>query len=78
MGIQPLMRPKLNRWKPKGRSNRGAAALFFLVSHREGPILICVGTVEAQIPATGAPPVWQYISLPRSPVEPDEPQRRAP
>ena len=35
---------------------------------------ICVGNVYAQIPAPGAPPVWQYISLPRGPVGPDEPQ----
>jgi len=30
--------------------------------------------MECAIPAHGAPPVWQYISLPRGPVEPDEPQ----
>ena len=33
----------------------------------------CVGNVYAQIPAPGAPPVWQYISLPRGPVGPDQP-----
>ena len=33
-------------------------------------VLICVGNVCAQIPAPGAPPVWQYISLPRGPVGP--------
>ena len=33
-------------------------------------VLICVGNVYAQIPAPGGPPVWQYISLPRGPVEP--------
>ena len=37
-------------------------------------LLICVGNVYAQIPAHGAPPVWQYISLPRGPVEPDQPR----
>ena len=36
-------------------------------------VLIYVGNVYAQIPAYGAPPVWQYISLPRGPVEPDRP-----
>jgi len=30
--------------------------------------------MECAIPAHGAPPVWQYISLPRGPVEPDEPR----
>ena len=34
----------------------------------------CVGNVCDQIPAPDAPPVWQYISLPRGPVEPDGPQ----
>ena len=37
-------------------------------------VLICVGNVYAQIPAPGGPPVWQYISLPRGPVRPDQPQ----
>ena len=37
-------------------------------------VLICVGNVYAQIPAPGAPPVWQYISLPRGPVGPDQPR----
>ncbi len=46
--------------------------LLFLTSQPR--VLICVGNVYAQIPAHGAPPVWQYISLPRGPVEPDEPQ----
>ena len=46
--------------------------LLFLTSQQR--VLICVGNVYAQIPAHGAPPVWQYISLPRGPVEPDEPQ----
>ena len=46
--------------------------LLFLTSHPR--LLICVGNVYAQIPAHGAPPVWQYISLPRGPVGPDEPQ----
>ena len=46
--------------------------LLFLTSQPR--VLICVGNVYAQIPAPGAPPVWQYISLPRGPVEPDEPQ----
>ena len=46
--------------------------LLFLTSQPR--LLICVGNVYAQIPAPGAPPVWQYISLPRGPVEPDEPQ----
>ena len=32
-----------------------------------------VGNVNAQIPAHGVPPVWQYISLPRGPVGPDQP-----
>ncbi len=45
--------------------------LLFLTSQPR--LLICVGNVYAQIPAPGAPPVWQYISLPRGPVEPDEP-----
>ena len=45
--------------------------LLFLTSQPR--VLICVGNVYAQIPAHGAPPVWQYISLPRGPVEPDEP-----
>ena len=46
--------------------------LLFLTSQPR--LLICVGNMYAQIPAPGAPPVWQYISLPRGPVEPDEPQ----
>jgi len=46
--------------------------LLFLTSQPR--VLICVGNVYAQIPAPGAPPVWQYISLPRGPVGPDEPQ----
>ena len=46
--------------------------LLFLTSQPR--VLICVGSVYAQIPDRGAPPVWQYISLPRGPVEPDEPQ----
>ena len=50
--------------------------LLFLTSQPR--VLICVGNVYAQIPAHGAPPVWQYISLPRGPVEPDQPRRRAP
>ena len=45
--------------------------LLFLTSQPR--VLICVGNVYAQIPAPGAPPVWQYISLPRGPVGPDEP-----
>ncbi len=35
------------------------------------------GNVYAQIPAHGAPPVWQYISLPRGPIGPDRPRGRA-
>lgn len=46
--------------------------LLFLTSQPR--VLICVGNVYAQIPAHGAPPVWQYISLPRGPVEPDQPR----
>ena len=46
--------------------------LLFLTSQPR--VLRCVGNVYAQIPARWAPPVWQYISLPRGPVEPDEPQ----
>ena len=46
--------------------------LLFLTSQPR--VLICVGNVYAQIPAHGAPPVWQYISLPRGPVEPDRPR----
>ena len=42
--------------------------LLFLTSQPR--VLIYVGNVYAQIPAHGAPPVWQYISLPRGPVEP--------
>ena len=42
--------------------------LLFLTSQPR--LLICVGNVYAQIPAPGAPPVWQYISLQRGPVEP--------
>ena len=42
--------------------------LLFLTSQPR--VLRCVGNVYAQIPAPGAPPVWQYISLPRGPVEP--------
>ena len=30
--------------------------------------------MECAIPTPGAPPVWQYISLPRGPVGPDEPR----
>ena len=45
--------------------------LLFLTSQPR--VLICVGNVYAQIPAPGAPPVWQYISLPRGPVGPDQP-----
>ena len=36
--------------------------------------MYCVGLVKSGIPAPGGPPVWQYISLPRGPVGPDEPQ----
>ena len=46
--------------------------LLFLTSQPR--VLICVGNVYAQISAHGAPPVWQYISLPRGPVEPDQPR----
>ena len=46
--------------------------LLFLTSQLR--VLICVGNVYAQIPAHGAPPVWQYISLPRGPVGPDQPR----
>ena len=46
--------------------------LLFLTSQPR--VLICVGNVYTQIPARGGPPVWQYISLPRGPVEPDQPQ----
>ena len=46
--------------------------LLFLTSQPR--VLICVGNVYDQIPARGAPPVWQYISLPRGPVGPDEPR----
>lgn len=46
--------------------------LLFLTSQPR--VLICVGNVYDQIPAHGAPPVWQYISLPRGPVGPDEPR----
>ena len=46
--------------------------LLFLTSQPR--VLICVGNVYAQIPAHGAPPVWQYISLPRGPVGPDQPR----
>ena len=46
--------------------------LLFLTSQPR--LLICVGNMYAQIPAPGAPPVWQYISLPRGPVGPDEPR----
>ena len=42
--------------------------LLFLTSQPR--VLICVGNMYAQIPAPGGPPVWQYISLPRGPVEP--------
>ena len=42
--------------------------LLFLTSQPR--VLRCVGNVYAQIPAPGAAPVWQYISLPRGPVEP--------
>ena len=45
--------------------------LLFLTSQPR--VLRCVGNVYAQIPAHGTPPVWQYISLPRGPVGPDEP-----
>ena len=46
--------------------------LLFLTSQPR--VLICVGNVYARIPAPGGPPVWQYISLPRGPVGPDQPQ----
>ena len=46
--------------------------LLFLTSQPR--VLICVGNVYVQIPAPGAPPVWQYISLPRGPVGPDQPR----
>ena len=46
--------------------------LLFLTSQPR--LLICVGNVYAQIPAPGTPPVWQYISLPRGPVGPDQPR----
>ena len=42
--------------------------LLFLTSQPR--VLRCVGNVYAQIPAPGTPQVWQYISLPRGPVEP--------
>ena len=37
-------------------------------------LFICEQNMECAIPAPGAPRVWQYISLPRGPVGPDEPQ----
>ena len=37
-------------------------------------IFICEQNMECAIPARGGPPVWQYISLPRGPVGPDQPQ----
>ena len=37
-------------------------------------LFICEQIMECAIPAPGAPPVWQYISLPRGPVEPDQPR----
>ena len=46
--------------------------LLFLTSQPR--VLRYVGNVYAQIPAHGAPPVWQYISLPRGPVGPDQPR----
>ena len=46
--------------------------LLFLTSQPR--VLIYVGNVYTQIPAHGAPPVWQYISLPRGPVGPDQPR----
>ena len=46
--------------------------LLFLTSQPR--VLIYVGNVYAQIPARGGPPVWQYISLPRGPVGPDQPR----
>ena len=36
-------------------------------------LFICEQNMECAIPAPDAPPVWQYISLPRGPVQPDEP-----
>ena len=36
-------------------------------------LFICEQNMECAIPAHGGPRVWQYISLPRGPVEPDEP-----
>ena len=35
---------------------------------------ICEQNMECMIRAPGAPQVWQYISLPRGPVRPDQPQ----
>ena len=32
--------------------------------------MYCVGLVKSGIPARGAPPVWQYISLPRGAERP--------
>ena len=37
-------------------------------------LFICEQNMKNAIPAPRAPPVWQYISLPRGPVEPDEPR----
>ena len=36
-------------------------------------LFICEQNMECAIPARGGPPVWQYISLPRGPVGPDQP-----
>ena len=36
-------------------------------------LFICEQNMECAIPAPGTPPVWQYISLPRGPVGPDQP-----
>ena len=44
------------------------------LSISESSKFICEQNMEYRIPAPGAPPVWQYISLPRGPVGPDQPR----
>ena len=55
-------------------ANIRSQCFSFNLSDATEDLFICEQNMECAIPAHGAPPVWQYISLPRGPVGPDEPR----
>ncbi len=55
-------------------ANIRSQCFSFNLSDATGDLFICEQNMECAIPAHGAPPVWQYISLPRGPVGPDRPR----